>query len=235
MQNKSRLEAYRRWHKLAQPYFKWQFEQFKPFVGQRIADIGCGLGNLTGFMQDRDLYIAFDIDNKLLEELRHTHENQRNVEIYEGDILTNDSLIYLREKKLDTIICMNVLEHIEDDVMALKNMLGALPKGGALCLLVPAMPFIIGALDYSLGHVRRYDKKILQQKLHGLPINIEKMYYFNLIGALGWWWKSKILKQTRQTDINYKLMNMFIPVMRKLEKTFPIPFGMSLIAIVRRI
>jgi SAM-dependent methyltransferase len=233
--NESHLEFYRRWHQLAQPYFEWQFQQFKPFIGSRVADIGCGPGNLTGFLLDRELYIGVDLDQGLLQELHNEFGKNGNIEILKSDILLTECRDFLKNKNLNSILCLNLIEHIENDVQAISNMIHSLPQGGYLCLLVPAMPNIYGTLDSLDGHFRRYTKKLLRQKLKGLPVEIIKLYYFNSIGALGWWWKGKIKKETTQSNENYILMNKIIPYLSPLESLITPPLGLSLIAIVKRI
>ncbi len=230
----SHLDFYRRWHRLAAPYFRWQFEQFEPHIGRRVADIGCGLGNLTRFMLDRELYVGVDPDYELLGEMERRYGDMKNVEALSGDIVDPRCRDLLIGKKLDTIICVNVLEHIKDDTLALKNMASALPSGGTLCLLVPAMPSIFGTLDRLDGHVRRYSKRDLSRKLCSLPLTIVKFHYFNFMGAFGWWWKGRVLKKERQSNSDYKLMNLFIPLMSRMEKALAPPLGLSLVAVAKR-
>jgi SAM-dependent methyltransferase len=230
----SHLEFYQRWHELAQPYFRWQFEQLQPYLGKRIADIGCGLGNLSGFMTDKDFYIGLDIDVELLKKTRNAFAHNRNMEYLTGSITDDNIFPVLKNKALDTVICVNVLEHIREDEKALGTMLSVLPFGGHLCLLVPAGSWNYGSLDKIDNHFRRYNKKMLADKLASFPVKIVKSYYFNMLGAVGWFIKGKVLRQQRQADDNYYLMNMILPFSRFIERCFRPPLGLSLIMIVEK-
>ena len=154
--NEPRLELYRRWYHFAKPYFYWQFLQFKPYLRSRIADIGCGLGNLTDFMSESEVYVGVDNNWRLLSELRSRYVGKHNVEFIRGDITGSDCISRLKSKSVETVLCVNVLEHIEDDGGLLKNLVDILPPNGTLCLLVPAFQSLYGTLDSMDGHLRRY-------------------------------------------------------------------------------
>ena len=230
----SRLDCYHRWHRLAGPYFEWQLRQFTPFLGARVADVGCGLGNFCRYLLDRDLYLGVDADADLVAEQHREFGEAANVEILQGDITQPACRELLISRRLDSILCLNVIEHIENDVEAIANMVAGLPSGGTLCLLVPAMSWLYGTLDALDGHYRRYRKRMLRERLARFPIDVVRLYYFNLVGALGWFVKGRILKETRQSEGNYQAMNALIPVVSRLEGICPPPFGLSLIAIARK-
>lgn len=232
--NESHLEFYERWHKLAKPYFKWQFEQFQPYLGNRVADIGCGLGNLSGFMIDKETYIGVDIDTELVAKVKTVYAHNKNMEYLVGNIMNENIVTILKEKAIDTVICINVLEHIKEDDKALENMLAILPSGGFLCLIVPAGPWNYGTLDKIDNHFRRYNKTLLTEKLAIFPVQILKLYYFNMLGALGWFLKGKVLRQKAQTDDNYYLMNLLLPLIRFGERCLRPSIGLSLIMVVQK-
>lgn len=234
MTNESHLQFYMRWHRLALPYFRWQFEQFQPHLGNRIADVGCGPGNLTSFMQDKEFYLGVDIDEDLLKVLKEENSHAA-VHAQRTSVVAPEFTKILTEQKIDTIICANLIEHLPDDVLALKNMIDALPRGGALCLLVPAFQQLFGTLDKLDGHYRRYTKRLLKTKISKMSVVVQKMYYFNMVGALGWWVKGRLLKREAHDDDNYTLMNKVLPIVSRLESIVMPPFGLSLVAILRRI
>lgn len=230
----SHLEFYQRWNELAKPYFKWQYEQFQPYLGRRIADIGCGLGNLSGFMTNKEAYIGVDIDTELVTKVKSVYAHNKNMEYLVGNIAAEDMVTILKEKAIDTVICINVLEHIREDDKALENILTVLPPGGHLCLLVPAGQWNYGTLDKIDNHYRRYNKKLLTEKLASFPVKIIKLYYFNMLGALGWFLKGKVFRQKAQANDNYYLMNLLLPLSRFSEKCLRPPIGLSLIMVVKK-
>lgn len=230
----SRLDCYRRWHALAGPYFEWQLSQFTPFLGARVADVGCGIGNFCGYLLDRELYLGVDLDPELTLEQRGEFGRAANVEIVQGDITQDSCRELLLRRRIDSILCANVIEHIENDVQALHNMIASLPTGGTLCLLVPAMSWLYGTLDALDGHYRRYQKQMLHERLSRFPVDIVRLYYFNLVGALGWLLKGRVLKDTRHGEENYRAMNLLVPLVSRIERLCPPPFGLSLIAVARK-
>ncbi|MSU58489.1 MAG: methyltransferase [Pedosphaera sp.] len=234
MAAETHLEFYRRWHRLSKPYIRWQFEQFQPFIGRRVADVGCGLGNFTELLADRDFYLGIDLDEELLAELRRVHGHRSNVETARLDITKPELKESLRAKGVDTVLCVNVVEHVADDAFAVCNMIAAIPSGGHVCLLMPALPFLFGTLDELDGHYRRYTKQIMAKLFDGQPGKILKLYYFNLIGVPGWFIKGRVLKQRQHTNDNYAIMNALLPVVRPLERLIAPPLGMSVICVFRK-
>lgn len=230
----NRIELYERWHAHAQKYFQWQFLQFRPYIGNRIADIGCGLGNLTGFMENKEFYVGIDYNEEIINIMRGRYSNISNIEFSCQSILSPVCVDSLRSKNLDTIICINTLEHIEDDIKALNNMLNIVSSGKLFCLLVPAFNFLYGTLDILDGHFRRYNKKKILDMFNTLPVEIIRMYYFNLPGSLGWLLKGRILKQKEQYVENYQFMNMLVPLASRIEGWCAPPFGLSLIVIASK-
>jgi SAM-dependent methyltransferase len=138
-----------------------------------------------------------------------------------------------RSYHIDSVICFNVLEHIEQDEKALRNIFGVLEPKGRLLLLVPSHPWLYGTLDHYLGHHRRYGKKELRNKLETIGFKIIFLKDFNRIGMLGWFLNSKILKTKRLPSFQLRIYNLLVPLF-KLEEFFPLPFGTSLLGVVEK-
>jgi SAM-dependent methyltransferase len=233
--HEDRLDYYLRWRRLSGPYFDWQVEQFRPFLGRRIADVGCGPGTMTALLAPaRELYLGVDLDPRLLEALREAYRDLPCVSVLAGDITSEACRDRLRAERVDTIVCSNLIEHIEDDTMALRRMAEVLPPDRYLCLLVPAHPALYGSFDAIDGHHRRYTKAMLRDRVRGLPLTVRRLYYFNSVGALGWLVKGRLLREQHHTEENFHLMNMVTRVLRPLERLVHPPFGISLIAILQR-
>lgn len=234
MAAESHLDFYRRWHRFSKPYFRWQFEQFRPYIGQRVADVGCGLGNFTELLAGRDFYLGIDLDEALLAELHRVHGGRPNIQTARLDITKPEMKETLTAQRVDTVLCVNVIEHVLEDAQAVRNMVEALPSGGHLCVLTPALPFLFGTLDVLDGHHRRYTRSTLAALFQNLPGRLLKLYYFNFIGIAGWFIKGRVLKQQRHTNDNYAIMNAVLPLVRPLERLVPPPLGMSVIGIFRK-
>jgi SAM-dependent methyltransferase len=213
-------------------YNQWIFSTFRPFLGKRVLEIGSGIGNITKFLLDRDLIIATDMDPKYLALLKNTFGKYRKFMIENLDISGTEVERY-QSHHLDSVVCFNVLEHIEQDEKALKNIFNFLEPGGRLLLLVPSHPWLYGSLDQHLGHHRRYGMKELKNKLETAGFRVIFLKYFNRIGILGWFLNSRIIRRERLPSLQLRIYNLLVPVF-KLEKFFPLPFGTSLIAVAEK-
>lgn len=230
-------EFYERWSARARPYFAWQFSQLRPHLGRRVADIGCALGSFAPLIlgTGAELYLGVEPDADLRARFRERHRDPRARLCAVTDALDPALPAALRAEKIDSAICVNALEHIEDDATALRRVLEGLPAGGRLGLLVPAHPFLYGTLDALDGHYRRYTKASLRTLVSRAGgADILDLYFFNAVAALGWLFKGRVLRARAQTDDNYALMNALLPLVSRAERLVHPPFGLSLVAILRR-
>ena len=203
------------------------FEKIKPYLGDKILEVGSGIGNITKYLIKKDYILATDIDEKYLTYLRNILRMCPSVEVKCLDI-SSDKIEKELKEKFDTVICLNVLEHIEDDFKVLHNIKSYLCKGGNLILLVPAMPLLYGTLDIILEHKRRYSKEEIKDKLIKAGFEIYNIEYFNIFGSIGWFINSKILKRKKHSSIQLLFFNLLVPLIR-LERYLKIPFGISLL------
>jgi glycosyltransferase involved in cell wall biosynthesis len=212
-------------------YNAWMWSELEPWVGRRVFEVGAGVGNMTRFLVSRDRVIATDLDPKYLAILRNLFETYRHVTVMPYDLAVEDPP--LEGEPVDTVLCLNVLEHISDDEAALVRLRRLLCPGGRLVLLVPALPALYGSLDRALRHHRRYDRGELAGKLARAGFEVERMRFFNLLGVAGWWLNSRVLRRRRFPPIQLSLYDALVPLFR-LESRLDLPLGMSLIAIARR-
>lgn len=228
------LEFCKRWYEQARPYFKWQIMQFLPYLGKRVGDIGCGLGNFAPFLSDRELYVGFEPEQDLREEFLRRHQVPNVKLAVEGDVTAPGVVSEMQAHRLDSVICINVLEHLKDDRRAFSHMVKGIVSSGMLGLLVPALPSLFGTLDELDGHFRRYTKKDLIRLAQAEDVDIFRLYYMNLVGAFGWFLKGRVLKVRRHENQDYRLMNWFLPAVSFLEGLVPPPLGLSLVMVVKK-
>ena len=176
---------------LAKNYTAWQQRLVSREVGKRVVDIGCGLGNLIGGLLDRELVIALDPDPELVARVDRRFMGRNNLHTLICDV-TDECFSALARFHPDSCISTNVLEHIEDDVRALRAMRSILVPGGVVVLLVPAFEALYGPIDEKLGHYRRYTRASLAQVARAAGLRIRKAHYLNIVGFFGWWANARV-------------------------------------------
>ena len=215
-------------------YNRWLHDQFDAFLGRRVLEVGSGVGNQTRYFVERERVIASDIEPHYVRELQGTVGQRSNVRVASFKFpLTPADRADLAAEKIDSIVCMNVLEHIENDRETLTDFARVLPDGGHLVLLVPAMPSIYGTLDKHLDHFRRYDREPLRQLLTETGFEVETLRYLNQPGVFGWWLNSRVLKRRVIPRAQVGAVRWLMPWLRAESRRSP-TFGMSLLALARR-
>ena len=141
----------------------------------------------------------------------------------------------LESQRFDTVVAINVLEHLRDDVGALRSLEGLLEPDGILALLVPAHSWLYGPYDRADGHYRRYSKASLRSALLKTRFRPVKMHYLNAPGAMVWWVRYRLLRRSTLGRSQFGGMNAILPVVKRIERLVPPPFGLSLVAVCRRL
>lgn len=215
-------------------YNQWIFENIKPYLGENNLEIGCGIGNISQYLLKKGTLTATDISEKYIQNVKEKFKNHRNFQAFLWDV-NSPIPTFLKEGSFDSIICLNVLEHIENDLIALKNMNQLLKKSGYLNLLVPACPAAYGSLDKEMGHFRRYQKKELEEKLKKASFEIVKSFYMNVLGLIGWFFYGQVLKRKQLPETEIHLIDRLVPILTCLERLIPPPIGLSLIMIGKKV
>jgi SAM-dependent methyltransferase len=232
----SRVDRYVHFDRASRPYLEWQIERFLPHIGQRVLEVGCGVGSIIELLGDRELICGIDVEEEVLAYAADRFPDRERYDFRRLDfsVLSPSEINLMRETRFDTIVSLNVLEHISDDVAALRAMQEIVRPGGHLVLLVPAHPALYGEYDRLDGHFRRYTKRMFSNVLRAAGFTHYSLRYFNALGALGWWAKYKVLRKSIHGSGDFQLMNAAIPVLRPLERMISPPFGLSVTAIVTR-
>lgn len=215
-------------------YNLWTYHKIKPFLGKEILEIGSGIGRISKYLISLKSNVTLsDINDDHLDYLRRKFIGNPLVKIIKMDGANFDSRTI--ENKFDTIVAINVLEHIENDVGVLKKINDGLAKEANLLLIVPAHKILFGKLDAILPHYRRYSRKELVDKLINTGFIIEKIEYMNFLSAIGWFINFKLLNRKRMPTLTIFLADKLIPLVSLIEKFIKFPFGLSLFAVAKRI
>jgi SAM-dependent methyltransferase len=224
-----------------EPYNRWLVGRFAHALGRRVLEIGAGFGNLTRHLVEgdpagppREIVVASDVDPLAVEYLKGTFRDNPVVRVASYRFpLKPEELAEIRAFSIDTIVCCNVLEHIEDDRGTLADMLAILQPGGRLVLLVPALAWLYGTLDEQLRHFRRYEKEELEEKLAKAGFVIEDCRFVNRVGILGWFVNGRVLRRRVLPRAQLQAFKLFFPLLRREEQNPPAT-GMSLLAVARK-
>jgi glycosyltransferase involved in cell wall biosynthesis len=212
-------------------FTKWMADVIRPYVAQRVLEIGAGTGNLTAQLIPRLLYWATDINPLYLMYLENVGRNRPYMRVAFTD--AEKAASYPTDQTFDTVICLNVVEHLADDRGALLNIRSVLDVGGRAIILVPCGPGLYGTLDEVLGHQRRYTRKSLEQLVTSAGFDLEKMLEFNRVGVIAWWLNGRVLRRRTFGLSQIKVLNVMTPIFRAVDKMMPLP-PLSLIAVVKK-
>jgi SAM-dependent methyltransferase len=197
-----------------------------------VLEIGAGLGNLTRALMPRDRYTATDINPHYLDYLANFAESRPYLDVRRFD-LADPSASDGVAGQYDTVVCLNVLEHVAQEAQGARNLFSALVPGGRAIVLVPQGPSLYGTLDRVLGHERRYTTAMLQATLEGAGFDVERIFGFNRASRPGWWLNGTLLERERFSRIQLKILDWMIWLIRRIDRMLPWP-GVSLIAVARR-
>jgi glycosyltransferase involved in cell wall biosynthesis len=212
-------------------FTKWMADVIRPFVGEKVLEIGAGTGNLTVQLIPRRLYWASDINPLYLTYLENVGLNRPYMRVGYTDGEKGDS--FPQEQKFDTVICLNVVEHLADDLAALQNIRSVLEDGGRAIVLVPCGPWLFGTLDDVLGHHRRYTRKQLTEVAENAGFHLENLLEFNRVGIIAWWLNGRLLRRRTFGLWQIKILNLLTPLFRVLDNFLPLP-PLSLIAVLSK-
>lgn len=218
----------------ADNYYKWILKEFKRYIGKNVAEIGAGSGNFTNqlLLCNLENLSIYEPSTNMFSILKNKCKNNNKIKLY-NDSFNSSSNLY--KEYFDTIVYINVLEHIEDDKSELKKAYIHLKKGGQLLIFVPALNWLYSEFDKKVGHYRRYHKKEMKNILILNNFNIKKIKYFDFTGAIIWYFFSVLLKK----DISNKSVTFYdkiiIPIISIIENKISPIIGKNLLVIAQKL
>jgi SAM-dependent methyltransferase len=223
--------------KNAHNYNSWLVSKIKPFIGNSVMEIGTGYGNFYELIQPLcNNYYSIDIDASAIENAK---KKNPDCTYFLGDIVDSAFAQLLSKNLVDTIICLNVLEHIKDDKMAIENMNKILGKKGFLIVFVPAFQILYSSMDKFAGHHRRYTFSLFNELINTLRIEVICLEYFNPIGGIGWYFNKFLNHKELDSKLINKQIKIFdkyiIPISIFLNPVTKNIFGQSLLFIGRKL
>jgi glycosyltransferase involved in cell wall biosynthesis len=217
----------------APKFNRWMYDSVKPWLGKRVAELGCGRGNLSNFFRRHETVLLTDYRHDYLEPLRERWGKRKNLSFAKLDMTERDDYRALADFAPDTVVFLNVLEHLEDDRAVLKNLFDHVPSGCRLVVLVPFGMKLYSDFDKELGHFRRYEKGELEAKMKEAGFNAEHQFYFNKAGKLAWYVANTLGKRRKLTPSQLRIYNFLTPAFRVTDKITP-GTGLSTVVIARK-
>ncbi|MFL5397767.1 MAG: glycosyltransferase [Myxococcales bacterium] len=210
----------------------WMADTIRPYCGSTVLEIGSGVGNLTEKLLPRERYMASDINPLYLHTLGNLVADRPYLRSSYCDV--TDIATFPREAApFETVICLNVIEHVPDDRASLRNIRTVLAEGGRAIVLVPQGEWNYGTLDEVLGHRRRYDESSVRTLAADCGLEVERIVPFNRVGTIAWYLNGKVLRRRILGLGQIMLLNFLTPLFRMLDGWLPVP-PLSLIAVLRK-
>lgn len=220
------------------PYYRWVADSFGPALGRRVLDAGCGVGNFFSALADRvDLGVGIDLSPINIADARRRFAGHPNISFMHADL--DEEAESLRAKRFDTVVCLDVLEHIQDDATLLGRLAQIVEPGGHVLIKVPACPWLYGSVDVASDHYRRYNRPMLRAIAGEAGLEITRLRYMNLAGVGPYFFKSRVLKKQANfsrtfTPSQLDRIKRVMPWLRRLDRVAGPPVGQSLVMVARR-
>jgi glycosyltransferase involved in cell wall biosynthesis len=210
----------------------WMADLIRPYLGSRLLEIGSGTGAITRRLVPRDLYVASEVDPLYLETLRNLTTDRPYLAARYTDVTDVASYPQV-EGGFDSVVCLNVIEHVDDDAGALRNVRSALSPGGRAVVLVPSGPWNFGTLDEALGHRRRYTEEGLRDLAARAGLEVTALIRFNRLSSMPWWVNGRVLRRRSAGRLQIGAVDWLTPIFRRIDRFLPFP-PLSLIAVMER-
>jgi SAM-dependent methyltransferase len=210
-------------------YMAWIVDLIRPHLAGPIMEVGAGHGTFTGALAEIGDVHAVEPGEHASAVLAGRFAGDARVRVTSGVIDDVE-----REPVYGSAVMINVLEHIEDDVGALRELRGRLVPGGRIAIWVPAFPLLYSEFDRKLGHHRRYRRPDLRATVEAAGLRVEDVRYVNLPGYFSWLLITRLLRREPTAGPLVTIFDrVVVPVTRRLESWITPPFGQSILLIAR--
>lgn len=215
-------------------YRRYQLDLIAPHCGRSVLEVGAGLGEFSAQFTGLERLVVTDVDPEAVEVMRSRFADRPEVEVQQLDVAKLDGAELDVAEPVESLVAINVLEHIEDDAGALARLATLVRPGGTVVMFVPGYEQLYGDFDRRVGHVRRYTPKVLAEAFTRAGLEVEVTKPVNLLGGLAWW---LAVRKGGAGSPNPKLVAVYdrvvVPVTRLIERVIRPPFGQSVLGVAR--
>ena len=222
----------------AKSYYSWIFAEIRPFLSNYICEIGAGTGTFSRYLykSQPDILILGESCKNYFIKLSKAFSFCEHVKVFQISI--PDDLgtlkILFKRHSINSVVLINVLEHIEQDRLFLGELKKILPKHAKIIIFSPAFGVLFSKLDLLYGHFRRYNKKEIYRIAQLSDLNVTSFRYFNFFGGVAWFIMHRVLEFQSLSKTGIKIFDFFVPLFSFIEKYIPLFFGLSFIAILEK-
>jgi SAM-dependent methyltransferase len=222
----------------ARQFNRWLYKSFASYSKGNILEIGSGTGNISKWLLESGNAVTLsDLREEYCERLQEKFGELATLQ----DVLQLDLADPEFDRKyphlldqFDTVVGLNVVEHIEDDRMVIRNAMKVLRYNGRLIILLPAFQSLFNSFDKSLGHYRRYRRQQLVKLLEDEGLEMIASKYFNAAGIAGWWFYGALLNRKMIPAYSLRIFDMLVPFFKLLDLALFRKIGLSVIAIAEK-
>ena len=210
-------------------YREWLASLAVPWLGDDPIEVGSGIGDYAATWAELGFpMLATEADETRLDGLRRRFADDPRV-----------TVAYLHAPITETaahsaVVAYNVLEHLEDDVAALRAFGGLVRPGGYVIVLVPAFPLAMSRFDREIGHHRRYRVETLSQAVAQSGLDLVDVRYVNPVGLVAWVIGMRLLRRRPAPGMGLRIYDGVVPLLRRLEASQRPAFGQSAFVVARR-
>ena len=215
----------------AENYHRWIMSELAAYVTGSVAEVGAGVGSVSSLLLDLDIkqLEAFEPSVEMYAQLQSSLST-----VPQAAAINAFFGVDCAPASYDTIVYINVLEHIEDDAGELERARDALVAGGHLLIFVPALSWLYSNLDREVGHFRRYTKSNLVRLVEKAGLDVLNARYFDIAGVLPWYINFVLLKNSIGGGSVALYDKLVVPIMRPVERLLPLPLGKNVLLIAKK-
>jgi SAM-dependent methyltransferase len=214
-------------------YNRWIVNMVAPYLGRRMLEAGSGIGNISALLVQRERLVLSDNDPVYLPILTQRFGRRNNVRVDVANLERVVDYDRWEPEELDTVLCSNVLEHLEGDTDVLRSFRRTLVPGGHAIVIVPAGKALYTPLDKELGHHRRYTAEELEIKMREAGFDVVFTRRFNRVGAISWALAGHVLRKRHLSPRQMVWFERMLPIVKVFEWLLPVR-GMSLVVVGRK-
>lgn len=221
-------------------YDRWIFSQFDHVLDGRVLDVACGKSELVNpILKQADSYVGIDYSGELIDRSRERYNECPGASFHCMDLESEDFDEFVENHSFDTVLALNILEHIEQDKKIVNQLSSLLESGGHLVVQVPAHDVLYGSNDRAVGHVRRYSRERLKSLLDRDDFRLDSLHPMNMLGVVPWWIQGTLLAQEKDyfsslSPWQITLHRWLVRIFRRFESYIKPPVGISYFAITQK-